>query len=112
MKYLKTDFTKGGEHFPPAPKAILLAEAVLRYDAAIASCGNDPEKMASFCTAEGEDLDKLYFDMVNAAKGIYGAEDHGRLYPPQEIIEAERKVSMWFAENNITEWELGGSRKR
>lgn len=44
-----------------------LAAAVKRYDEAIHSCGNDPEKMASFCTAEGDDLDVLYFAMVNLA---------------------------------------------
>lgn len=72
-------FSVDGQHFDPPPKAVLLAEAVLRYDAAIESCGNDPEKMASFCTAEGDHLDKLYFDMVRAARAVLGAvpdEDH------------------------------------
>ncbi len=32
--------------------------------------------------------------------------------PPQEIIEAERKVSAWFADRNIRDWHLGGSRSR
>lgn len=32
--------------------------------------------------------------------------------PPREIMEAERKVSTWFAERNIREWQLGGSRSR
>lgn len=32
--------------------------------------------------------------------------------PPREIIEAERKVSAWFAERNIREWQLGGSKSR
>lgn len=32
--------------------------------------------------------------------------------PPREIIDAERKVSAWFAERNIREWQLGGSRSR
>ena len=42
--------------------AMLVAacEAALRYHDAIAQCANSPEKMASFCTAEGDDLDALY----------------------------------------------------
>jgi hypothetical protein len=72
MEIIKQTFVDDGKHFPPAPKAVLLAEAVLRYDAAIESCGNDPEKMASFCTAEGDHLDKLYFEMVNAARALLG----------------------------------------
>jgi hypothetical protein len=49
---------------------VALAKAVQAYDLAIQSCGNDPEMMASFCTAQGDNLDKLYFDMVNAANAI------------------------------------------
>jgi hypothetical protein len=44
-----------------------LAASVLAYDAAIRSCANDPNKMASFCSAEGDDLDALYLAMVTAA---------------------------------------------
>lgn len=73
MKYLKTSFADCGPHVDPPPPAVVLAEAVLAYDAAIKSCADDPEKMASFCTAEGDDLDKLYFDMVNAAKAVMAA---------------------------------------
>lgn len=35
-------------------------EAAAAYDDAIEMCGNSPERMASFCTAEGDDLDALY----------------------------------------------------
>ncbi len=41
--------------------------AALAYDAAIISCANNPEKMATFCTAEGDNLDKLYLDFIQAA---------------------------------------------
>ena len=50
------------------PASVLLAQAVLAYDAAIQSCANDPERMASFCTAEGDSLDALYFTMVTMAR--------------------------------------------
>ncbi len=45
----------------------MLADHVLAYDAAIQACANDPERMASFCTANGDDLDMLYHRMVEAA---------------------------------------------
>ena len=54
--------------------ALLAAcEAGVRYDAAIASCANDPDKMASYCTAQGEDLDALYFDWLNRARAAIAA---------------------------------------
>lgn len=31
---------------------------------------------------------------------------------PDHIIEAERTLSQWFAENNIENWELGKSQSR
>lgn len=45
-----------------------LSDAVLAYHEAIESCANDPERMSSFCTAEGDHLDALYLAMVKAAK--------------------------------------------
>ena len=45
-----------------------VVDAVLEYDRAIESSANDPKKMASFCTAQGEDLDTLYFRWLNGAK--------------------------------------------
>lgn len=36
------------------------ARAAVAYDDAIRACANSPEKMASFCSAQGEDLDALY----------------------------------------------------
>lgn len=46
-----------------------LISAVQRYDAAIQACANDPEKMASFCTAQGDNLDDLYRQMVGHTAG-------------------------------------------
>ena len=53
----------GGKVDEPSP----LAAAVLAYDAAIRSCANDPEKMSSFCSAQGDDLDALYAKMLSVA---------------------------------------------
>jgi len=36
------------------------ARAAVAYDHAIRSCADSPEKMASFCTAQGDNLDTLY----------------------------------------------------
>ncbi len=44
--------------------------------------------------------------------GFGGMQELGGPTIPQEIIEAEAKVSRWFAERNIQQWELGGSKKR
>lgn len=44
-----------------------LATAVLAYDGAIRECANDPDKMASFCSATGDDLDALYAAMIDKA---------------------------------------------
>lgn len=40
-------------------------EAALKYDSLIEQCSNDPNKMSSACTAEGDDLDTLYEDWLN-----------------------------------------------
>lgn len=32
--------------------------------------------------------------------------------PPPEIVEAAEKIGRWFAERNITDWELGPCRAR
>lgn len=45
-----------------------LAEACLAYDRAIESCADNPAKMASFCSAQGDDLDTLYFRWRDLAK--------------------------------------------
>jgi hypothetical protein len=49
-----------------------LTAAAIRYDAAIQSCANDPERMSSVCTAEGDDLDALYDDWIGKARVAMG----------------------------------------
>lgn len=73
--------------------APLLYEAALagrEYDRAIRKCANDPEKMASFCTAKGEDLDDLYMDwMTKIQAAMTHIEFHTRL---DYSMEAYRKI--------------------
>lgn len=45
-----------------------LALCVIEYDTAIRECFDDPELMSSFTTAEGEDLDALYFAFTTRAR--------------------------------------------
>lgn len=47
-----------------------LADAVIAYDKAIAACLDHPEKLSSFCTAQGEDLDMLYLAMTQLAEKV------------------------------------------
>lgn len=51
-----------------APELLDAARAAVRYDEAIQSCANDPEKMSSFCSAEDETLDDLYTDWIDKAR--------------------------------------------
>lgn len=44
------------------------AKAAVAYDKAIMSCANNPAKMATFCTAEGDDLDSLYADWIEKSR--------------------------------------------
>jgi hypothetical protein len=44
------------------------AKAALEYDQAINACANDPDAMATYCTAQGENLDMLYSNWISAAK--------------------------------------------
>ena len=41
------------------PDLMEVLEAGIAYDAAIAKCGNDPDKMATYHTAQGDDLVRL-----------------------------------------------------
>lgn len=52
----------------------MLSEAVLAYDALLSSCANDPEKMSSARTVEGDDLDALYSAMLRAAHEVRAGE--------------------------------------
>ena len=45
-----------------------VALAAVAYDDAIQSCANDPKRMASFCTADGDDLDALYACWISASR--------------------------------------------
>jgi hypothetical protein len=40
-------------------------KAALAYDKAVESCANDSNKMTSYCTAEGETLDRLYANWIS-----------------------------------------------
>ncbi len=44
-----------------------LATASLAYDEAIRACADDPERMSSFCSAQGDDLDALYANWMRLA---------------------------------------------
>jgi hypothetical protein len=44
------------------------ARAAVAYDAAIQSAANDPNKMSSLRTAEGEDLDALYARWISLSR--------------------------------------------
>jgi hypothetical protein len=55
-----------------------LAEAAIDYDLAIQACANDPAKMATYCTAQGDTLDSLYVRWLGLAMKAAGdpvAED-------------------------------------
>ena len=67
------------EQFEPLADAALemleAARAAVEYDNAIRACADDPDKMSSHCTAEGDDLDTLYFRWLTASRaGIAKAE--------------------------------------
>ena len=49
-------------------KLLKACKHAIKYDKAIESCGNEPKKMSSYCTAEGETLDKLYSKWIESAK--------------------------------------------
>lgn len=51
-----------------APDLLKACQAAIDYDRAIARCGDDPETMASFCTAQGEDLDDLYSTWITTSR--------------------------------------------
>ena len=51
-----------------APDLLEACQAAIVYDAAIALCGNDPDQMASSCTATGDNLDALYSDWIGKAR--------------------------------------------
>ncbi len=65
LKNVKNYDGQIANHIAKAITPILVAakeamESAIIYDKAIRSCSNDPKKMASFCSAQGKDLDTLY----------------------------------------------------
>lgn len=62
-----------------------LARAVLAYDEAIQSCSDDPEKMSSFCTTQGDNLDDLYFRMMEIARFILSQPEPTNTLPPNVV---------------------------
>src|SRR5690606_13258634 len=67
-------FPNGGADGPDArlliagPELLAAAKAAIAYDEAIQQCADDPDSMSSFCTAEGDDLDRLYVDWASKAR--------------------------------------------
>lgn len=57
--------------------AIDACKAAIEYDKAIEACAGDPEKMSSFCTAQGDDLDALYFDWITKAREAVATWEDG-----------------------------------
>ena len=47
---------------------VAACKAAIAYDNAIRNSANDPEKMASFCTAQGDDLDSLYESWISLSR--------------------------------------------
>lgn len=45
------------------------------YEAAIEMCGNEPQAMASFCTAQGDTLDSLWAAAVSATNAALAGSD-------------------------------------
>lgn len=74
---------KGASKKKPPDAKRLLALAVLRYHTAIQSCAGDPQKMVSYCTAQGESLDGLYWSMVKKAHATAGL--------PEPVATQEKK---------------------
>ena len=58
-----------------------------KYDKAVEECANNPEKMSSFCTAEGQNLDQLYFDMLDKAERLIEVLDD----VPEDTADPSRK---------------------
>lgn len=76
------EFLAAGLAFPATPGkspdqlfrlAVGVSEAVIAYLEAIAGCADDPERMSSFCTAQGQDLDDLFGDMASKATAFLRA---------------------------------------
>ena len=60
-----------------APDLLEAAKAAVEYDKAIRSCADDPDKMSSHCTADGDDLDTLYFRWMTASRAAIAKAEGG-----------------------------------
>lgn len=49
-----------------------VCKAAIKYDDAIRQCANDPDTMASHCTATGDTLDTLYDDWITKSRAALG----------------------------------------
>jgi multimeric flavodoxin WrbA len=50
-----------------------VARLAIAYDKAIQACANDPDAMSSHCTTEGDTLDDLYANWIDAARALLNA---------------------------------------
>jgi len=77
---MNSEDTKGilsfREYFERNEIFMRLPNLVLEYDKAIKACANDPEKMSSFCTVQGDTLDDLYLQMVDWASLMATGEEY------------------------------------
>lgn len=65
-----SDFAFNARLIAAAPVLLAAVQAGKSYRDALAQCADDPQRMASFCTAEGDDLDTLFAEwerLSNAA---------------------------------------------
>jgi len=59
------------------PSLLEAAMAAVQYDKAIRLSANNPEKMSSFCTAEGDDLDSLYDNWMKKSRAAIAKSKTG-----------------------------------
>lgn len=64
-----------------------LARATVAYDEAIMACANDPALMATYCTAQGDDLDALYFEVMTRARTVLGLPNVRGELAPQPVVD-------------------------
>ena len=69
------------KQLPEVAALVEACEASIRYDAAIQSCADDPDKMSSYCAAAGDDLDTLYGDWLSKSRSA--------LHPFQEADDGD-----------------------
>jgi hypothetical protein len=68
VSFAGVDLYEGTPLVKAASDLLEAAEAALTYDEAIRACADDPNKMASFCTTQGDDLDALYDRWINLSR--------------------------------------------